>query len=167
MIELVPATVELLTALDGDRARFGELIGSPAPDGWPEFPEAIPYTLEQLRAAGPGDRGWTMQFFVDDATGALVGSGGYATAPVERAVEIGYEVAPAFRGRGFGSAAARALVETAFASGEVDEVVAHTLPGPNPSTGVLAALGFAQIAEQHDPEAGAVWEWRLRDASGR
>jgi [ribosomal protein S5]-alanine N-acetyltransferase len=162
VIRLVPATIELLTALGQDRVRFAELVGSPAPDGWPEFPEAIPYTLEQLRAAAPADRGWTMQFFVDAGTGALVGSGGFATAPVGRAVEIGYEIAPAHRGRGLGTAAARALVETAVASGEVDEVVAHTLPGPNPSTAVLVAVGFEQVAEQHDPEAGTVWEWRLR-----
>ncbi|MFN8629654.1 MAG: hypothetical protein U0838_04830 [Chloroflexota bacterium] len=33
-------------------------------------------------------------------------------------------------------------MEQAVASGEVDHVIAHTLPGPNPSTGVLVALGF-------------------------
>ncbi len=62
-----------------------------------------------------------MQFFVDDATRRLVGSGGFASPPVERTVEIGYEVAPEFRGHGFGTAAARALVERAVASGEVSE----------------------------------------------
>ena len=159
-VRLVPATVPLLTALDGDRALFSEMIASPVPDGWPEFPEAIGFTLEHLRTAPEADRSWSMQFFVDDATGRLLGSGGFAAPPVERTVEIGYEVAPEFRGRGFGAAAARALVERAVASGEVDHVIAHTLPGPNPSTGVLVSLGFGHVADQQDPEAGAVWEWR-------
>jgi RimJ/RimL family protein N-acetyltransferase len=101
-----------------------------------------------------------MQFFIDDATRRLLGSGGFAAPPVDRAVEIGYEVAPEFRGKGFGAAGARALVELAVARGEVDHVVAHTLPGPNPSTGVLVSLGFGHVADQEDPEVGLVWEWR-------
>ncbi len=101
-----------------------------------------------------------MQFFVEHATGRLLGSGGFAGPPVERTVEIGYEVAPEFRGHGLGTAAARALVERAVASGEVDHVIAHTLPGPNPSTGVLVSLGFEHVDDREDPEVGRVWEWR-------
>ena len=101
-----------------------------------------------------------MQLFVDHDTGRLVGSGGFASKPLERTVEIGYEVAPEFRGQGFGAAAARALVERAVASGEVDHVTAHTLPGPNPSTGVLVSLGFEHVGDQEDPDVGPVWEWR-------
>ncbi len=159
-VRLVPATVPLLEALKDDRTLFGELIGSSVPDGWPEFPEAVDFTLEHLENAPEADRSWSMQFFVDHADGRLVGSGGFAGPPVERTVEIGYEVAPEFRGRGLGSAAARALVEHAVASGEVDQVIAHTLPAPNPSTGVLVSLGFEHVADQEDPEVGAVWEWR-------
>ena len=159
-VRLVPATVSMLKALNDDPTQFVELIGSPVPDGWPEFPEAIEFTLARLQDAAEADRSWSMQFFVDSATGRLVGSGGFAAPPGERTVEIGYEVAPQFRGQRFGVAAARALVEHAVASGEVDHVIAHTLPGPNPSTGVLISLGFQHVDAQHDPEIGAVWEWR-------
>jgi len=159
-VRLVPATVALLSALNDDPARFEELIGSPVPDGWPEFPEAIGFALTHLQDAPEADLSWSMQFFVDHATGRLVGSGGFAAPPVERTVEIGYEVAPEFRGQRFGVAAAGALVERAVASGAVDHVIAHTLPGPNPSTGVLTSLGFGHVADQQDPEVGVVWEWR-------
>jgi RimJ/RimL family protein N-acetyltransferase len=159
-IRLVAATVPLLNALNDDHSLFSELIGSPVPNGWPEFPEAIGFTLEQLQNASDADRSWSMQFFVDHAYGQLVGSGGFAAPPLGRTVEIGYEVAPEFRGRGFGTAGARALVERAVASGEVDHVVAHTLPGPNPSTGVLMSLDFEHVEDQEDPEVGVVWEWR-------
>jgi ribosomal-protein-alanine N-acetyltransferase len=157
---LLAATEPLLNALNDSRALFGELIGSSVPDGWPEFPEAIGFTLEHLQTASEADRWWSMQFFVDPATGRLLGSGGFAAPPSERTVEIGYEIAPEFRGRGFGAAAARALVERAVASGEVDHVLAHTQPGPNPSTGVLVSLGFEHTDDQEDPEVGVVWEWR-------
>ncbi len=159
-VRLVAATVRLVQALDENRALFGELIGSPVPDGWPEFPEAIPLTLEHLRNAPKADGSWSMHFFIDGATGRLLGSGGFAAPPVDRTVEIGYEVAPEFRGRGFGAAAAQALVAHAVGSGEVDHVVAHTLHGPNASTGVLVSLGFTHVADQEDSEVGVVWEWR-------
>jgi [ribosomal protein S5]-alanine N-acetyltransferase len=161
-VRLVAATLPLLRALADDRVAFGALLGSPVPDGWPEFPEAIAFTIDQLETAPEADRAWSMQFFVDAATGRVVGSGGFAGPPADRAVEIGYEVAPAFRGRGFGSAAARALVDRAAASGHVDRVLAHTLPGPNASTGVLASLGFARTRDVVDPDAGEVWEWEWR-----
>src|SRR3712207_869173 len=159
-VRLVPATVPLLNALNEDRTLFGVLIGSPVPDGWPEFPEAIGFTLEHLQNAPEADHAWSMQFFVDPTNGRLLGSGGFAAPPVARTVEIGYEVAPEFRGRGVGVAAARALVERAVASGEVDHVIARTLPGPNPSTGVLVSLGFEHVDDHEDPEVGAVWQWR-------
>ncbi len=136
------------------------MIGSSVPDGWPEFAEAVGFTLEQLQNTPEADHAWSMQFFVDSATGRLLGSGGFVAPPIDRAVEIGYELAPEFRGQGFGTAAARALIERAVASGEVDRVIAHTLPGPNASTGVLVSPDFEHVADQEDPEVGTVWEWR-------
>ena len=111
----------------------------------------------QVATERHGDR---MQLFVEDATGRLLGSGGFAGPPSDRTVEIGYEIAPEFRGRGFGLGAAHALVDLAVARGEVDRVIAHTLPGPNASTGVLVALGFEHVGDEEDPEAGPVWHWR-------
>jgi len=165
-VRLIAATVPLLEAWRDDQGAFSELIGSPVPEGWPEFPEAIPATLEYLRTAGDDDRQWSMQFFVESASGRLIGSGGYAAPPEDRTVEIGYEIAPEFRGRGLGVASARALVERAVASGHVDSVIAHTLAGPNPSTGVLVSLGFEHVDEQVDPEVGPVWQWKLALARG-
>src|SRR5690349_8680051 len=70
-VRLVPATVPMLTALTDEPALFADLVGSPAPDGWPEFPEAIPFTLAYLQGAPEADRGWSMQFFLDGANGQL------------------------------------------------------------------------------------------------
>ena len=52
------------------------------------------------------------------------------------------------------------LVSTAAESDAVTQVIAHTLPGPNPSTGVLVSLGFEHVDDQEDPEAGPIWQWR-------
>ena len=159
-VRLISATVPLLKALNENHTLFVQMIGSPVPDGWPEFPEAVGFALAHLATAPEPDHAWSMQFFLDAGSGRVIGSGGFVGPPVDRVVEIGYEVAPAYRGQGFGTAAARALVERAAASGEVDHVLAHTLAGPNASTGVLTSLGFEHVADQEDPEVGAVWEWR-------
>lgn len=55
-IRLVAATVPLLKALNDDHSLFRELVGSPVPSGWPEFPEAIAFTLEHLQNANEADR---------------------------------------------------------------------------------------------------------------
>jgi RimJ/RimL family protein N-acetyltransferase len=159
-IRLLPATLAHLEALERDRAEFAALVGSPAPDGWPEFPEGIAFTRERL-TEHPEQGEWWMQFFLDATDGTLVGSGGFVGPPRDREVEIGYEVAPAHRGRGYGAAAAAAMVEKARASGEVDAVIAHTLAADTPSSRLLARLDFVRVAELDSDEDGRIWRWRL------
>jgi RimJ/RimL family protein N-acetyltransferase len=158
-ITLIPATARLLADLRGDPPAFEAAIGSPIPAGWPEFPEAVDFTLSRLRTH-PEEAGWWMQLFLDAPSGVLVGSGGFAGPPLERTVEIGYELAPAFRGRGLGTASAAALVAHAVRTGAVDAVVAHTLRDESASTSVLARNGFERIADVRSAEHGHVWRWR-------
>jgi RimJ/RimL family protein N-acetyltransferase len=158
-ITLVLATADHLRAFARSPAQLAEVLGVSVPDGWPEFPEAIEFTLARLDEH-PTPSMWSMHFFVDADAAQMVGSGGYAFAPNDRVTEIGYEVAPAHRGRGVATAAAARLVQQAFDSGAVDAVLAHTLAEENPSTGVLERLGFVKVAELPDPEVGMTWEWR-------
>jgi [ribosomal protein S5]-alanine N-acetyltransferase len=158
-VRLLPATVEHLDTLQSDPTAFGRLIGSAVPDGWPQFPESIEFTIARL-CEHPDQADWWMHFFLlPDST--LIGSGGYVGPPQDGAVEFGYEVAPEFRGRGLGIAAARAMVDKAAATGAVSTVIAHTLAEENPSTGVLKRLGFTKTGELVDPEEGPVWRWEL------
>jgi RimJ/RimL family protein N-acetyltransferase len=159
-VELVPATVELLHTLHTDRTAFGTVMGSPVPEGWPEFPESIEFTIAKLREK-PVEDAWWMHFFL--AHGTLVGSGGFVGPPADGVVEFGYEIAPEFRGRGFGTAAAQAMVDKARAAG-VAMVIAHTLAEENPSNALLRRLGFHFAAEMSDPEEGTVWRWELPTA---
>ncbi|MEO8262251.1 MAG: GNAT family protein [Pseudolysinimonas sp.] len=157
-VEIVPATVADLTALATDRWAFAKRIGSPAPGSWPEFPEAIGFTIDRLQSH-PHEADWWMHFFL--VNGLLVGSGGFVGRPRHGSVEIGYEIAPGFRGKHYGTGAAAALVAKAFEAREVNSVVAHTLTHENPSTMVLERLGFANEGEVKDVQAGKVWRWRL------
>ena len=109
-----PVTLAELEAYQRDPGEFGALLGSAVPTGWPEFPESIEFTAGQFREH-PEQAPWWMQLFLVDH--ALVGSGGFVGPPVEGVVEIGYEIAPEFRGRGYATAAAQAMIDRA-AKGE-------------------------------------------------
>lgn len=154
---IVPATAAHLDAYLRAPAALADLLGSPLPDGWPEFPEAVPHTRAVLRAH-PEQAAWWMYLFLDE-DGRLVGSGGFAGPPADRTVEIGYEIAPAFRRRGHASAAVRALLALAARTGQVDHVVAHTLAADVRSAGVLRATGFAEVARVRDDEHGELVRW--------
>ncbi|ADG77405.1 GCN5-related N-acetyltransferase OS=Tsukamurella paurometabola (strain ATCC 8368 / DSM / CCUG 35730 / CIP 100753 / JCM 10117 / KCTC 9821 / NBRC 16120 /NCIMB 702349 / NCTC 13040) OX=521096 GN=Tpau_0769 PE=4 SV=1 [Tsukamurella paurometabola] len=157
-VSMTPVTAALLQTLLRDRGEFERITGSAIPDGWPEFPEAIEHTLAAAREPGFA-ADWSMHLFFS-AAGELVGSGGYHGPPSDGTVEIGYEIAPAFRGRGYAKAAARALVAKATAAG-VARINAHTVAAESPSTGVLRALGFRQIGAAIDSADGPLWQWRL------
>jgi RimJ/RimL family protein N-acetyltransferase len=158
---VLPATVEHLTALRTDRDAFAELLGSAVPDGWPEFPEAIDFTIGQL-TEHPHQSDWWMHFFLADGGAVLVGSGGFVGPPREGVVEIGYEIAPGYRNRGMATAAARAMIDKAVSSsGSLKAVIAHTRAHENPSTSVLRRLGFRHVGELDDPEDGPIWRWEL------
>jgi RimJ/RimL family protein N-acetyltransferase len=156
-----PATLAELQTLESDRKGFAEMIGSAVPDNWPVKHEMFSYAVERL-SQHPEDASWLIYFFFDHA-GSLVGSGGNHGPPVNRNVEIGYEIAPAVKGRKLGSAAAARLVDRAFATGAVDTVIAKTVADEeNPSVTILKRLGFRFVTPLPDPESGGqLWWWEL------
>ena len=101
-------------------------------------------------------------FFIEPDVSTLVGFGGFKGSPsVEGVVEIGYSIAPAFRGRGLATDAVAQMVQRAFSDPAVRAVDAHTLGHDNPSTRVLQKSGFRRIAELEDAESSSIWQWRL------
>ena len=86
-----------------DLQALGRELGVAVPEGWrPDVTDILPAPPPPF---GP---------YAVVAGEELVGSAGFFGPPDETGtVEIGYEVAPEFRGRGFGAAGARALVERA------------------------------------------------------
>jgi [ribosomal protein S5]-alanine N-acetyltransferase len=135
-VSIRPATVEDLAELPGER---------------------FEHAISMLRQH-PEQADWWLHLFHDDER--LVGFGGFAGPPEDGVVEIGYEIGPEFRGRGYATAAARALVAKAAAAG-VDTVIAFTRAEENPSTGVLRRVGFGVTGEAADPADGTVWRWEL------
>ena len=148
-------------AFNAGRPELARLLGASIPDDWPHFPEALALLkidVDPNVVISPG--AWGGYLFVDFANRALVGNGGYHGAPnAQGEIEIGYEIAPVYRNRGFATEVARALMSFAFADPRVTGIVAHTLPEENASTAVLTKLGMRFAGERNDPEVGVVWHW--------
>lgn len=158
-LDLVPLTHAMKLALRRSPVAFEALIGAALPAGWPEFPQAFEPGSDGPQATRIGS--WPGYLFVLRAVPRLVGNGGFVAPPdAQSEVEIGYEVAPAFRGLGYATEAAQALIDLAFEQGAV-AVVAHSLAGANASGAVLGKLGMRFVTELPHARLGAVWRWRL------
>ena len=160
-LTLVDGSLERLTAAVAGADALGALLDVSVADDWAGFPEALPILLESY-AKAPADQTWGSLFFVEPRERTLVGFGGFKGPPSSDAVvEIGYAIAPAFQGRGLATDAVAQMLQRAFADPSIRAVDAHTLGHANPSTRVLEKSGFRKIGEANDPDAGAVWHWRL------
>jgi RimJ/RimL family protein N-acetyltransferase len=120
--------------------------------------------LARVHAAAPIDP-WVFGFTVVlVATGTAIGQAGFKAAPTEGVVEIAYGTDAGFRGQGYATEAAAALVAFAFADPRVDAVRAHTMRGAHASARVLTKCGFHLLGEVMDPDDGLVRRWeRARD----
>ena len=161
---LIPATREiLLAAIEGDEA-LGHVLGVQVQNGWTEFGRApFEYVLRNLTQQ-VNQEGWVNYFPILRSGNLLIGSGGYKGRPGDDGwVEIGYEIAPAFRNQGLATEMTMALIDRALTRIEVQGICAHTLAEANASAAVLQKCGFIKTAEINDEEDGLIWRWELSD----
>ena len=168
-LELLPQTPGHLRALLEAADVFEKSFGLRPAEGLHEMTtsgEISEDFLAMLKSASAADP-WTFGFLVRHAEDDLViGCGGFKGPPdSDGIVEIAYGIAPGYRGRGFATEVAQALVRHALEDDRVRTIRAHTLPGPNASTRVLAKCGFRRIGEVTDPEDGLVWRWEYGHAT--
>ncbi|KAA9333442.1 GNAT family N-acetyltransferase [Hymenobacter busanensis] len=161
---LIPCTDAHFEAALHHHHTLAALLGVAAAADWPGSPEATE-VLAPSRAylrANPAAQGWWMYLLIHKASQQLIGLGGFKGAPTAAGVvEIGYSLAPAFRGQGLATEAAQALVDFAFRHPEVQLVQAHTLPEHNASGRILQKLGLLHRGAVIDPDDGEVWRWEL------
>ena len=158
MIQVLPARLDWLEALEAGDDVFTSRFGISVVDGWVGFPEALPGAVNGARDRSEDE--WGSHLFFDDADGALVGFGGFKGEPRNGEVELGYAIAPARQGRGIATAVVGVLVERARSAG-INIVTAHTLGTENASTAVLRKNGFVRAGDIEDPDEGSVWRWDL------
>jgi [ribosomal protein S5]-alanine N-acetyltransferase len=161
-LRLLTCTAEHLEAIVRDPRSLGPLLNVTIPDAWPRYPDAYPHVLERLRA----DpllvySGWWLYLFTHPEEKALVGCGGFKAPPsgaTGGVVEVGCEIAPQYRGRGFAAEAMRGLIRYAFTRPGVNAVEAQTLPERGPCTRVMEKAGMRLI---EDSQGATNWQWRI------
>lgn len=163
-LQLLPCELSHFEAIIHDEAELAALLRVKLAPEWLGFPaasEAMRPAYEYLKSH-PSALGWWTYLFIHKADRALIGLGGFKGEVNEDGmVEIGYEIAPAYRRRGLASEASRGMIEYAFAHPEIKTVDAHTLPERNASTGVLEKVGMKHLGTVSDPDDGEIWHWRV------
>ena len=154
-LDLVSMTVPFMQALvAGDVAGATAEIGATVPVDMPDYlADFLRFRLAQL-AVDPSIRQWLGRAMViTDGNGRrhVIGSIGFHGPPDEQGrAEIGYKVEPAYRRRGIAREAAAAMFGWAYATHGVRRFVASISPTNEPSLGLAAGFGFAQVGEQMD-----------------
>ena len=160
-LKIIPCDDTLFDAIRMGDNILGQVLGANVPKKWSQFRDAFAPAYLRWKAHPPL-RDWWTYLIVYQPDNLLVGSCGYKGEPdAEGCVEIGYEIRASHRQMGLATEAARALVENALAHESVKKIVAHTLPGENPSARLLQKIGFIRTGEVEDPDDGPVWRWEL------
>jgi RimJ/RimL family protein N-acetyltransferase len=148
-VELTVLDADVLQALvGGDVAAAGAAAGVAIPAWFVADPWLWTLRLGQL-IGEPDHAPWLIRAVVSP-DGVVVGHAGYHGPPDARGmVEVGYEIAPEHRRRGYARAAVLALL--AFA-GEHGATVARASISPEnaASLALVASLGFVRTGEQVD-----------------
>jgi RimJ/RimL family protein N-acetyltransferase len=151
-----------VAALLRTKRELAAILRVTVPDGWPHFPEAFSLPANESHRSERSPTDWPGYYFIHPQERALIGNGGFTGEPDDSGtVEIGFEIAPEHRNRGFATEAARAMIDYAFAHEEVRAVVAHTLAETNASNSVLRKAGMTFAAEADHPEVGKTWRWQM------
>jgi [ribosomal protein S5]-alanine N-acetyltransferase len=149
-VRLVVLDADTLQALvAGDAGRASAASGLDIPPWFTENRWLWTLRLGQLIGA-PEQAPWLVRAVVRAEDGAVLGHAGYHGPPDARGmIEIGYEIAPEHRRRGYARAAVRQLLEDAGRNGAY-VARASVSPDNAASLALIASCGFVRVGEQMD-----------------
>jgi [ribosomal protein S5]-alanine N-acetyltransferase len=137
-------------------------LGAAIPGGWPGAHDKrlLLYRLEQMRR-DPNAQQWLVRALIlREPEGVMVGHAGFHGEPgvsgagKPQALEVGYTVFPPYRGRGFATEAAVALMDWARRERGIHHFLASVAPDNLASLAIVRKLGFVQTGQQWDEEDG-------------
>jgi RimJ/RimL family protein N-acetyltransferase len=155
-------TPELMRmGLAGEREAAECLLGAAIPVDLIAKPTVLHYGLARL-AEDPAYAPWGARAVILASERRMVGhvrfhsrpNPPYLRALVRNAVEIGYTIFAADRRQGYGTEAARTMLEWAHAQHGVRRFVASVAPGNAASLALIGRLGFQRIGEHIDEVDG-------------
>jgi RimJ/RimL family protein N-acetyltransferase len=154
ILQLPPATLHALAAADlreADRTAPVRLPAVFVADGWVGTWRYRSAQVREDAAAGA----WITGAVVDRRSGAVVGAAGFHGPPDGAGmVEVGYQVVPELRRRGYARAVLETLLARAAREPAVRVVRASVRPDNAPSLALISQYGFVRVGEQWDEEDG-------------
>ena len=143
-------------ALVGDRDGCRSLLKASFPPEWPDEDGVFLLETRIKDLEDDPERGvWLLRAMVDREVNQVVGHIGFHGAPDARGfVEVGYEVFPDHRRKGYAEDAVRALLDWAATKPRVRGFRASAGPANDPSLALIRKLGFRQIGVQWDERDG-------------
>jgi ribosomal-protein-alanine N-acetyltransferase len=160
-LRLIPLDIAAIASILDDLDQFKERSGVSAEINRTLILEVARQTGEMLRVSGAQEP-WCGYLAVNDGTRMFIGTCGFKGKPDDNgAIEIAYFTFPESEHRGYATQMARALTDIARRAGNVQRVIAHTLPEKGASTRVLEKIGMSLQGEIMHPEDGRVWRWEL------
>jgi [ribosomal protein S5]-alanine N-acetyltransferase len=172
VIELVPMTSAFIAAaLGGQREEAESLLGAELPDQFPSAGERgfLGLRLRQMRE---DERFQTWCPHAVVLGGQMIGHAGFHGPPgvnslhYPDAVEFGYNIFAAYRGRGFATQAARMLMDMAEERAGIRRFVLSVAPTNEPSLAIVRKLGFVKAGERIDDEDGLELVFELSRPGG-
>jgi RimJ/RimL family protein N-acetyltransferase len=165
-LDLVSVGLDFVRAvLAGHIQQAERSSGVKLPPRWEESARStLNYRLTQMEA-DPTAQPWLIHLIVIRETGEMAGYVTFHGPPeAERWVEIGYEIEPEYRRRGYASEAAMAMFSWAAEQG-VERFRASVSPDNGPSLAMVRKMGFHRTGEQWDDIDGLeyVFEAGLSD----
>ncbi|MBL0024226.1 MAG: GNAT family N-acetyltransferase [Saprospiraceae bacterium] len=162
-LRLIPCDKEILVKAIEGNDKLEKMLNIKVADNWTEFGvDPFQFSLDRI-SEDMEEIGWLTYFPIHKQDNKLIGSAGYKGKPNENgSVEIGYEIAPHYRNKGFATEMAEALISNAFSDIKVKLIIAHTLREENASAKILTKCGFIKVGDIDDPDDGPIWKWELK-----
>lgn len=149
LVAITPAMLKADEAADGTLAAVlnAEVTREWPPEHWEPH---VYHFIEKQYVEDPRTRGWHRYVLLPNGrSSTLIGAvGGFPK--LEGDAEIGYSTLPSFQRRGFGTEAAKALVEWLLTRKTVQSVSAQTYPRLTESIKVMGRCGMTYVGPGED-----------------
>ena len=161
-LDLIALSPDFLSvSIRGDLAAASRFIDLVIPSEWLEAAWLMEMRLAKLRE-DPALEPWLLRAVGLRETKIMVGFIGFHTLPgadylnsyAPNSVEFGYTIFPDYRGKGYASEAAQALMDWATQEHDVKRFVVSISPANRPSLRIAQKFGFRKVGFFTDPEDG-------------
>ena len=156
-LDLVPMSLELMEALlSGDLEAAQPMVGYRIPADWPQVMESVLRFRVPIARSQPAALPLLLRAMVLRANPAVVVGrlGFHGPTDNDGMLEIGYEVFPEHRRRGYAREAALAMLRWAQRDPAVLRFRVSVSPQNLPSRNLVTGLGFLEVGTQWDNEDG-------------